>query len=56
MGDLGYLTWVKLHQPQEQHKPLLTVCAVFLCPVVWLPVFVILTGVDVCVYIHTGAV
>ena len=36
VGNYGHITWVKLHQPQEQHHPFLPVCAVFLCvAIVW---------------------
>ena len=50
-ANLGYLTWVRLQQPQEQRYPFLPACAVFLRiqATARLSVFGILTYI----YMHT---
>ena len=43
---MDHLTWIRLQQPQEQRRPFLPICAVFVCvsdTVVFLLVFGIFT-------------
>ena len=54
VGDSGHHSWLRHSmQPQEQHYPFLSVCAVFSCvqTMVWLPafgIFYVRTDVDAC--------